>query len=100
MIGIESRKDYDCVTILRGAEQVAKVYIRHNGLISNLYVRKKYRGNLSILDELAMAINKYQARPLYGYASPKQGVEKREALKRLYRRYGFKNIKGNKIVKA
>jgi len=38
---------------------------------------------------------------LYGYASPKgehMKPQRREALKRLYRKYGFENIDGNKIV--
>ena len=100
MIAIEVRQKYHCVTVCRDNKQLAKVYIWDSGLISNLYVRKAYRGDITILNELASGIEIYRARPLFGYASPKQGLEKREALKRLYRRYGFINIKGNKIVRT
>lgn len=46
MIKIEHRNGYDaliCQSIT--GQQQAKLYIKPTGLVSNLYVRKKFRGN-------------------------------------------------------
>lgn len=100
MIVTIARPKYDVVMVCRDNKQMAKVYVWHDGKVTNLYVRKAYRGDKSVLDELADAVKMiYRAYPkLYGYASPKAGKDKQEALKRLYRRYGAVNVSGNKMV--
>lgn len=99
MINIVERKEYWLVEVYQDDNKKAKAYVWKKGLISNLYIRKPYRGDNSVLKELYVGISMFNHLGLYGYASPKQGLEKRDALKRLYRRYGFENKKGNKITK-
>jgi len=97
---IIEREKYWLIEVHQNGVKKAKAYVwKNKGLISNLYVRKEYRGDPMVLNDLWLGISSFQDLGLYGYASPKGRLEKREALKRLYRRYGFKNIKGNKLVK-
>jgi hypothetical protein len=103
MIEIIGRVTYNAYFIKHEGKTAAKVYINNNGLISNLYIRKNYRGNPDVVKELLLVIDgaTKSFEILFGYASPK-GVKtdsRRKALLRLYARYGFKNTKNNKVVK-
>lgn len=97
MIIIDKRNGYDAIIsqTVDGLQQ-GKVYVNiTTGLVSNLYIRKRYRGDLSVLKAIiGTLISKYK----FGYASPKQGIERRPALIRLYRRIGFYNKSTNKVV--
>jgi len=95
---IEKRKGYNAIIIQKNGEQLAKLYVKANGLISNFYVRKKNRGNFELIKLIANTVKKkYAHLNLYGYASPKNKT-KREALIRLYKIYGFRNVSTNKII--
>jgi hypothetical protein len=103
MIEIIGRGTYNAYFIKNDNKVAAKVYIHNNGLISNLYIRKNYRGNKEVLKELLLVIESatQSFEMLYGYASPKglKTDSRRKALIRLYSRYGFINTNNNKVVK-
>ncbi len=97
------RETYNAYFIKDGDNIAAKVYIHNKGLISNLYIRKNYRGNHQVSNDLFSVIDAASKsfKMLYGYVSPK-GVKtdsRRKALIRLYSRYGFVNTNNNKVVK-
>lgn len=100
MIKIEHRTGYDAIVCLsETGKQQGKIYVKPNGLISNFYIRKKYRGNSAIFKAIAETlISRYGMLPLYAYASPSEDKSRRNALLRLYSRYGFKNVSTNKVV--
>lgn len=97
MITIEKRDKYDAVLIFKENEQVAKAYIHPDGKVSNLYIRKQSRGTEIIQELFSGIIENYKDLPLYGYASPKYDKSKRQALLRLYKRFGFINTKNAKV---
>lgn len=84
---------------MRDDKQVGKAYVWPNGLITNLYIVKKFRGDISIFNELMVGIKEnFKDLPLFLYAVPKQGKDKKDALKRLYARHGFVNVSGDKMI--
>jgi hypothetical protein len=103
MIEIIGRGSYNAYFIKNEGKVAAKLYIHNSGLISNLYVRKNYRGNPEVLKEVLLIIETASKsfEMLYGYASPKgtKTDSRRKALIRLYSRYGFINTNNNKVVK-
>lgn len=102
-VEIIGRDTYNAYFIKDGKNTAGKVYIHNNGLISNLYIRKKYRGNKDVIHEMYLVIDSVSktSKSLFGYASPKglKTESRRKALLRLYARYGFMNTNNNKVVK-
>lgn len=96
-IRIEKRRGYDALIVFKDDQQVAKLYVKETGLISNFYIRKKNRGNFELIKLIADTVKKrYGHLNLFAYASPNDKT-KRNALIRLYRFHGFKNVSTNKI---